>query len=840
MLVLMGGRKTPKPHDTETRAYNFIEQDLSEKGWDTRDPSRQAEGEVYTQNEVYGHEELAKYLDRGVPENVVKLSVEDFWVIEAKKTHGELDKALDEAIDYATDINKSKNIRALIATGVAGNQTDGYKTKSVFYNGRKWLPITMNGKEITGLLPKAVAQRILRESNPDLADVPIDKDLFLAKAEKINEILHLGAINKNNRAKVMASLLLSMLDDSPLVRTSAPSVLINDINSRAKRVLKKHGKENFASFIEIQLPPTEDNHIKYRNALVQTLQELDSLQILSAMNSGTDVLGEFYEKFLKYGNGAKEIGIVLTPRHVTRFAVEVLGVSHNDILYDPTAGTAGFLVAALDYIRQNSSPAHFKKFKDYHIFGIDQEPEVVALALVNMIFRGDGKTNIIEGNCFQKRLISVTVDGNSSAKFVKEEGVKKKQKKYEETETEKEESEQQVKAPITKVLMNPPFALKTSDEQEYRFIDHALKQMDDEGVLFSVLPSSVMIKAGQVLTWRKNLLENNTLLSVMTFPGDLFYPVGVATIGIFIKKGIPHPKSQNVLWIRAVHDGLLKKKGIRLENPKEPNDFKTVRDDLRSFIINQKTKIENIPEFQKACPIDFNDKALELVPEEYLDSKQPDIHTIEEGMETLVRQTVAYIIKSRREEYLGELRIVKTDKSILMDKVALVQTRLDALFEIRRGRGEYRETLQAGKTPLVSATSQDNGILDYVDIVPTFRAPAITVERVSGGAFVQIEDFATVPADISVLVPRTNLPLSFLFYVTALINDEKWRYSYGRKLTASRLDRMVISIPSSHEGKFDYDFIESLLKRFYGWNGIENALGRLLKERPSLSLESYH
>ncbi len=34
------------------------------------------------------------------------------------------------------------------------------------------------------------------------------------------------------------------------------------------------------------------------------------------MNSGTDVLGKFYEVFLKYGNGAKEIGIVLTPRHV--------------------------------------------------------------------------------------------------------------------------------------------------------------------------------------------------------------------------------------------------------------------------------------------------------------------------------------------------------------------------------------------------------------------------------------------------------------------------------------------------------------------------------------------
>jgi type I restriction-modification system DNA methylase subunit len=53
--------------------------------------------------------------------------------------------------------------------------------------------------------------------------------------------------------------------------------------------------------------------------LKHTIKELNSLDIKNAMASGKDVLGEFYEKFLKYGNGAKEIGIVLTPRHITEF-----------------------------------------------------------------------------------------------------------------------------------------------------------------------------------------------------------------------------------------------------------------------------------------------------------------------------------------------------------------------------------------------------------------------------------------------------------------------------------------------------------------------------------------
>lgn len=74
-----------RAHDTEVDAYTWIKQDLKEKGWDTRNPTRHIEGEVYTQNEVYGHPEIHACLGFGKPENVVKLNATDFWVIEAKK-----------------------------------------------------------------------------------------------------------------------------------------------------------------------------------------------------------------------------------------------------------------------------------------------------------------------------------------------------------------------------------------------------------------------------------------------------------------------------------------------------------------------------------------------------------------------------------------------------------------------------------------------------------------------------------------------------------------------------------------------------------------------------------
>jgi len=351
------------------------------------------------------------------------------------------------------------------------------------------------------------------------------------------------------------------------------------------------------------------------------------------MNSGNDVLGKFYEVFLKYGNGAKEIGIVLTPRHISKFAVEVLDIKHNDFILDPTCGTGGFLVSAFDFVKQSSTDEQINKFKEFNIFGIESDDDVVALALVNMIFRGDGRNNIREGDCFQKNITKNVKGDIITGEYIKQ---TKKQK---------------IEPIITKVLMNPPFALKKSDEKEHHFINYALSQTEVGAILFSVFPYSGMVKTGGYLKWRKELLKKNTLLSVITFPEDLFYPVGVHTVGFFIKKGIPHPNNQNVFWIRALNDGYLKKKGKRLENNRAKNDFPQIKSILQAFLNNQQMPIENIPEFQIAEPIDFTDASLELVPEAYLDQKILSQEQIETEMEKMMRETAAFIITSNNEEY---------------------------------------------------------------------------------------------------------------------------------------------------------------------------------------------
>jgi len=202
------------------------------------------------------------------------------------------------------------------------------------------------------------------------------------------------------------------------------------------------------------------------------------------------------------------------------------------------------------------------------------------------------------------------------------------------------------------------------------------------------------------------------------------------------------------------------------------------------------------------------------------------------------------------EEYDGTIRPSKSIKELMPSKpqknslgsrrISFANVKLSCIFKIVRGRGAYRNALSSGNTPLVSATSSDTGILDYVDVRPTFRAPAITVERVSGRAFVQLRDFATVPADVSVLIPKDpKIPLSLLFIVAYMVNSEQWRYSYGRKLTKGRLKKTSIPIPINQEGKIDYELGNELLDCCYGWRVIVDAYSLFSAKRPDKTLESF-
>ena len=524
------------------------------------------------------------------------------------------------------------------------------------------------------------------------------------------------------------------------------------------------------------------------------------------MNSGADWLGSFYEVFFKYARWAKTLGIVLTPRHLTHWAAEVLDIQVNDIVYDPTCGTGGFLVAAFDHIKKQATSEQLARFKQNAVFGIEQDAGIAALAVVNMIFRGDGKNNIQEGNCFAKNLTADSDAGVPTARYVAEESDSKA---------------------ITKVMMNPPFALKRSDEKEFRFIDQALAQMEHGGVLFSVLNYAVMVKPGEYKQWRKHsLLAKNTLLAVVTFPPDVFYPVGVTTVGVFIRKGIPHSNEQNVLWVRALQDGLLKSKGKRLPSPRTGNDLEAVKNLVGAFIHNPNFTVQTIDQFQRATPLDYGDDRVELAPEVYLTQPRPTEEDVRLEMREAVRNTFAYLVKIDRAQVRPDLTACQQNQLPLHTNWQVFTA--GDIFTIQRGHFHSIADLDPGNYVTISRIGEDNGFVGFKDIpdgAAVWPAGTITVSTVTGDAFAQPVSFIATD-NVVMCTPKPAFkgfrPASLIF-AAQMLRRVKWRYSYGRQCYQNRFINTEFTLPITESGDLDYQYMESVVESMPYWSYVRDS-----------------
>lgn len=615
-------RRTPA--STEVDAYVYIKRKLRELGWNTGNPERNPDGQVYTQNECLSNEHIKRAWGLDRPENVVRFTDASLWVIEAKRYQSQLDQAVNEARDYAERLIADGFYGVPFISGVAGNNDDTFVVQNQFLRDGHWETVQINAIDATGLLSPDECRTIADSNHPNIEDPPIDDRRFVQTAERINDILYKGAVNPHQRANVVSALLLSTINRNRVdLDVSDTSVLIADINTRVQRELNRQGKSSFHEYIRIPLPAATENHVKYRRALIDSLEELRGLNIHSAMQSGQDWLGTFYEVFLKYARWAQDLGVVLTPRHITRFAARVMSINARDIVYDPTCGTGGFLVSSFEEVKRASTSQQVERFKRNSVFGLEQDDGIAALAVVNMIFRGDGKNNIEMANCLAKYLAPSTGPDGPTAEFT---------------------NEASLLPPVTKVLMNPPFA---QDEKEYTFISHALRQMEDHGLLFSLLPYSVMVKPGEYKQWRKNLLQEHTLLAVVTLPIDIFYPVSAPPVGIFVRKGVRHDVSQNTLWVRAETDGHLKVKGKRLPSSRTSNQLEDCVPTLRAFLNDPSMPVGSVPRHMVATPVDFDDDLFELVPEAYLEQEDLSDDDVLEGVDQVLRDSAAFLIRNR-------------------------------------------------------------------------------------------------------------------------------------------------------------------------------------------------
>ena len=140
-------------------------------------------------------------------------------------------------------------------------------------------------------------------------------------------------------------------------------------------------------------------------------QCVEHLEGISLDRTDLDTKGVAFEEFMG-GFFKGDFGQYFTPRELIAFAVQVMNPNRRDLILDPACGSGGFLLYALDHVRQEAgrrfpthntdarqSREHFAYWHDFaqnNLFGIEINDELARVAKMNMIIHDDGHTNILD------------------------------------------------------------------------------------------------------------------------------------------------------------------------------------------------------------------------------------------------------------------------------------------------------------------------------------------------------------------------------------------------------------------------------------------------------------
>ena len=781
-----------KSKDHEFRIYKYISDVLKDLDWDIRNPSNG--GDVYTQSEFVDHnEELKNSLKRKKPENIIRIPWEGgyrYWMIEAKRDHNDIGKATTEAKKYAEMVNNylGENL-APFATGIAGSADDSFIVSTSYNNGKKWSEVLINNHKTTGFLSKIQCLEILANNSNEIAQFDHDPDRFLKKANAINQSFHDNSIAVSDRAKVMGALLLALANDANIRVNPDPKMTIQEVNNNIETMLRIHGKSDFFDTIKLYMPATEKNHKLFRKAIVDVIGHLRAMNVRSAINSGDDALGKFYETFLKYANGAKEMGIVLTPRHITKLAVEALNITPKDRVFDPTCGTGGFLVSAMDHVREHFK--NFETFKKNGIWGIEREDPVYGLALVNMIFRGDGKSGLQDGSCFDHEFWE-DKNGNGFVCL--------------------KEDKQPVSATrlFTRVLMNPPFKRET---KETEFVDYAFGQCKPRALLFAVLPH-VVIGGKNFHNWRINTLKRHTLKAVIKFVPKLFYPVMARTYGLIFDVHRPHDYDSDKVFMSFLFDDNSHPRPSKMKAEYSKYDnVENTTEALKNFLINNES-VKNIPRERTVTKLRLNSKDLGLIePQTYIKNSRPKIHpNITQRVSDLFNAIYLSNVQKPSEITKG------VKKFLIGDFIA------NEVVPPLDGIKNYPD----GNIPVVSATAYNNGIAKWKKIPKEkILSNLMSISKTHEGekacqAFWHPYQFSAIgTVHLVEVVSDFSRDIDYMLYLSQQISDSNWwRFDYAR---GSKLAEIEVYLPVSSDGSVDFVEIKKSVQSMHSldWNKIE-------------------
>jgi len=265
---------------------------------------------------------------------------------------------------------------------------------------------------------------------------------------------------------------------------------------------------------------------------------ISTIDTIGWYNAGSEGFGELYEGLLDKNASEKKSGAgqYFTPRPLIDCIVRLVKPLAGEIVQDPAAGTAGFLVAADRYIKEQTgfltklSPQARSFQIEEAFWGIELVHDTHRLGLMNLLLHG------VEGSFLFGDALSET-------------GLEV--------------------PPADVILTNPPFGTKkggnatrrrdlkfqTSNKQ-FAFLEHVYRGLKKGGRAAVVVPDNVLFEENSGSELREDLMQTTDLHTILRLPTGIFYAPGVKTNVLFFTRSRKQEQRTKDVWIYDMRTGM--------------------------------------------------------------------------------------------------------------------------------------------------------------------------------------------------------------------------------------------------------------------------------------------
>ena len=723
-------------------------------------------------------------LGQGFPEFIVSFNTDPalLIVVECKADPLKHESATrDQYADYAVDgvLLYSGHLSRgfdVISIAVSGTETDSINISHFLQLQGQGSSQQVFGDEL--LSPQDYHRGYL--DNPDKFQV--DYQSLQAFIRRLNIELNSDKVSESKRSLLISAILIA-LEREPFRQSYAfesnPAKLADSVISNALTELERANigvdslrvlKQNFG-FLSTDAILTTD-----LNELRRIVKEIDTeVNSFIKNHTYTDVLGNLYVEFLKYGNNDKGLGIVLTPPHITELFVDLAAVQRDSIVYDNCAGTGGFLISAMKRMMQDAKGASKveERIKDQQLYGVEQRDDIYSLAVSNMFIHQDGKSNVKLGNCFDKNIMDW------------------------------------VKAQRPTVgMLNPPYRVdKQNDPYEFEFVLNNIDCLSAGSTCVAIIPMQCALAShGINAMYKSKLMRHHTVEAVLSMPDELFFnsDVSVVSCVIVLTAHRAHPRDKRVFLGYFKDDGFVKQRiGGRVD---ANNAWQNKKKEWLTLFEGR----QNASGMSVNLRLEATD---EWAAEAHMET---DYSQLTDALfELTLFKYSTYLFSNRLRRDVSSDPVNSQGGAMKLDAGSWAWFSLVDLFDVRGTRTTTLKELQLGgdgPAPYVTTQTANNGVRGRYS-QHTETGGVLTVDSaVAGFCAYQQEDFSASD-HVEKLVPRFTMSSSTGMFLVTILNLEQYRYNYGLKRSQSRLKNSQIKLPVDTCGNPDFAFMEAYIQR---------------------------